>query len=374
MNKKNLFTAICAGGLGIIFLFDSGNLSDGIRRGLSLCSGAVIPSLFPFMALSIFICKSAAADFLSSALRPVTKLLKIPERAGGILLAAAIGGYPAAAKCINDAVTTGCLSQKSASRMLTFCVNPGPPFLIAAVGGAMLGSAKAGIFLLLAQAASAIIIAAAGAFFAKKAPPSAQKSAAGGSTAACIIESIISAAESCFRMCAFIVIACGVLGVCEQGYFFTHICNSPLYKALFAGFFEVTAGCAACGAIGGTAAIIAAGVISAFSGVSVMLQVAAVTEESRISLIPFLLSRPVAAAISAILLKIFFAFSGESAAAFSARGGNINAVLSASAPVAVSLLCMAALFLLSLVPPKSESEPLLRKLFCRCKKQNPFHT
>ena len=151
MKRKNFFTAICAGGLGIVLLFNSGALSNGIRRGLSLCSGAVIPSLFPFMALSVFICKSYAADFFSAALRPVTKFLKLPESAGGILLAAAIGGYPAAAKCINDAVLCGTLTQKTGARMLTFCVNPGPPFLIAAVGGAMLGSIKAGLMLFFAQ-------------------------------------------------------------------------------------------------------------------------------------------------------------------------------------------------------------------------------
>lgn len=354
----------------MILLFDSGSLSDGIRRGLSLCSGAVIPSLFPFMALSIFICKSSAADFFSAALRPITRLLKLPESAGGILLAAAIGGYPAGAKCINDAVLSGALPRKAAARMLTFCVNPGPPFLIAAVGGAMLGSPKLGAMLLAAQATSSMIIAAVGAAFAAPtadfSAPRPQQSGA----AACIIKSVISAAESCFRMCAFIVIACGVLGVCEKGYFFSHICASPLYKALFAGFFEVTAGCAACADIGGVAAVIAAGAIAAFSGVSVMLQAAAATEESRTPLLPFLLSRPAAAVLSAATLRLLFAFSGDYTAAFSVRGSNIEAALSASAPAAVSLFCMAALFLLSLVPPKSESEPLLRNFLQRLRKKS----
>ena len=369
MNRKNFFTAICAGGLGIVLLFNSGALSDGIRRGLSLCSGAVIPSLFPFMALSVFICKSYAADFFSAALRPVTKFLKLPESAGGILLAAAIGGYPAAAKCINDSVLCGTLTQKTGARMLTFCVNPGPPFLIAAVGGAMLGSMKAGLMLFFAQLFSGAVIAASGAFFCKKAPPSLLKAPPRSSSSACIIESVSSAAESCFRMCAFIIIACGALGVCEQGYFFTHICTSPLYKAIFAGFFEVTVGCAACGAIGGSAAIVTAGAISAFSGISVMLQVAAATEESRVPLLPFLVSRPITAALSAVLLRTFFSISGETAAAFSVQGSNIETALSASAPVAVSLLCMSSLFLLSFVPPKSESEPLLKSFWQNVRKK-----
>ena len=94
-----------------------------------------------------------------------------------------------------------------------------------------------------------------------------------------------------------------------------------------------------------------------------MLQVAAATEESRVPLLPFLVSRPITAALSAVLLRTFFSISGETAAAFSVQGSNIETVLSASAPVAVSLLCMASLFLLSLVPPKSESEPLLKSFW-----------
>ena len=78
MNRKSFFTAISALGAGIILLFQSAELSEGIRRGLSVCSYAVIPALFPFMALSVFICKSSAADFFELLFRPVTKLLKIP--------------------------------------------------------------------------------------------------------------------------------------------------------------------------------------------------------------------------------------------------------------------------------------------------------
>ena len=50
--------------------------------------------------------------------------------------------------------------------------------------------------------------------------------------------------------------------------------------------------------------------------------------------------------------QIFLIFSGETTEVFSAMGGKAEAVLSASAPAAVSLLCMASLFLLSIVPSK----------------------
>ena len=364
MSKKSFLTALCAVSLCAILLFSGTNLSEGIRRGLFLCSYSVIPALFPFMALSVFICRSSAAEFFSKLFRPITKLLKIPENCGGILLAAAIGGYPAAAKCINDSVCGGFLDRKTASRMLCFCVNAGPPFLISAVGIGVFGSIRTGFLLFAAQFLSSAIIAVLLSCFSKK-PETFREhySTIYRSNSALIVESIISAAESCFRMCAFIVIACGILEISFGGAVFGFAENKPLLKAIFSGFFEITAGVFSCAEIEGLASVIAAGAIASFSGISVILQVAAVTEESKIPLFSFIVSRFFHAGITAAILRIFFAFSKDTAAVFSTNGGSVEAVLSASAPAAVSMLCMASLFLLSVVPPKTEKEGVLSRIW-----------
>ena len=259
MSKKSFLTALCAVSLCAILLFSGTNLSEGIRRGLFLCSYSVIPALFPFMALSVFICRSSAAEFFSKLFRPITKLLKIPENCGGILLAAAIGGYPAAAKCINDSVCGGFLDRKTASIMLCFCVNAGPPFLISAVGIGVFGSIRTGFLLFAAQFLSSAIIAVLLSCFSKK-PETCREhySTIYRSNSALIVESIISAAESCFRMCAFIVIACGILEISFGGAVFGFAENKPLLKAIFSGFFEITAGVFSCAEIEGLASVIAA--------------------------------------------------------------------------------------------------------------------
>ena len=363
LTGKNFLTALCATALCVILLFNGANLSEGIRKGLNLCSFSVIPALFPFMALSVFICKSRAADFFAEFLKPAAKFLKIPAICSGIIPAAIFGGYPAAAKCINDCVLEGKLDRKTASKMLCYCVNAGPSFLIGAIGTGVFGSLKIGFILFAAQFLSSFLISVVVSAFLKKpeslnySPTFSQKS-----NASCAVEAIISAAESCFRMCAFIIIACGILEIAFSGKTFSML-SSPLAKAFFSGIFEVTAGVFSCGKISGFGAIIAAGSIASFSGISVILQVAAVTEESKIPLFPFLVSRFFHAGLTAILLRIFLIFSKEDVSAFALKGGNYEAVLSASAPAAVSLLCMASLFLLSVVPPKSEKEPLLSRIW-----------
>ncbi len=363
LTKQNFLTALCAVALCAIFLFNGTELSEGIRKGLNLCSFSVIPSLFPFMALSVFICKSRAADFFAGFLKPLSKLLKIPSCCCGILPAAIFGGYPAAAKCINDYVLEGKLDPKTGAKMLCYCVNAGPPFLIGVIGTGIFGSLKIGFLIFAAQFLSSIIIAAMISAFSKT-PENDNFSFSfpRKSNSACAVESIISAAESCFRMCAFIIIACGVLEIIFGGGTFSKI-SSPLAKTLFSGFFEVTAGVFSSGEIGGFSAVIAAGAIASFSGISVILQVAAVTEESKISLFPFIVSRFFHAGITAGFLWAFLFLSGKDVSAFAVKGGNYEAVLSVSAPAAVSLLCMASLFLLSIVPPKSEKDPLLSRIW-----------
>ncbi len=369
MKKRNFLSALLAFAIGIMLLFKSGELSEGIRRGLYICSYSVIPALFPFMALSVYICKSAAGDFFGEALAPVTKFLKLPKISAGALLAAIIGGYPTAAKCVNDLAADGFLDRRTAERMLCFCVNAGPPFLISAVGIGIFGNLKTGFLLFAAQFLSAAIIAILTSFFAEKNKSGEYASVPfQKSNASCVTESVISAAESCFRMCAFIVIACGVFEIFQSGEIFSFFGKNPFAKALFSGIFEVTAGCFACSEIPGFSGIILAGALASFSGISVMLQVAAATDESGINLVPFIISRFFHAGITAALLRVFLAFSGETAEAFAVKGGAYEAVLSASAPAAVSLLCMASLFLLSIVPPKSEKEPVFSRI------KNKFNT
>lgn len=374
MKRNGIFSAILGCAFALLFLFRSAELSDGIRRGLTLCSYSVIPSLFPFMALAGFLAQSRASVFLSSLFLPLTKLLKLPKAAGSLLFSSLIGGYPSAAKSIADFVRNGVLDKKTGERMLCFCVNAGPPFLIGALGIGLFGSAEIGLFLFSAQTLSALTIAFVLSIFSSAPKESGIAELNFGKNSAVLIRSVTKAAESCFQMSAFVVLICGVTDLILDLPTLTFLKENPLWNAVFTGFFEVTAGCFSCGNIPALAAVICGGIAS-FSGLSVMFQIAAITDGSGISLFPFLLSRPIHALLTAGILRVLLCFSEESAAVFSSRNGALEGLLSASAPAAVSLLCMAALFLLSLVPVReAERENSGRKskkffIFWRRKKK-----
>lgn len=126
--KHRLLTAGLTGLGMLVLILDAKTALFGAAEGVSLCVKTVIPSLFPFLFLSILL--TGALNGLSfPALRPLCRLLKIQPEAASIYLVGLLGGYPAGAQSISIACKRGQLSPADARRMMAFCNNAGPAFL-----------------------------------------------------------------------------------------------------------------------------------------------------------------------------------------------------------------------------------------------------
>ncbi len=68
-----------------------------------------------------------------------------------------IGGFPVGANMIASSVENGMLNKSQGRRMMFFCVNAGPAFVINAVGVSLLNSKKAGIILFVSMVISSLI-------------------------------------------------------------------------------------------------------------------------------------------------------------------------------------------------------------------------
>ena len=123
--------SVCAllGALGILILvLDARTALQGAAAGMELCIRTVVPSLFPFL----FLCGLLTDSLWGSRLlflRVVGKRLGIPAGAESILLSGFLGGYPAGASAVGNAVHQGSLSEEDGEHLLTFCSNAGPAFL-----------------------------------------------------------------------------------------------------------------------------------------------------------------------------------------------------------------------------------------------------
>lgn len=125
--KRSATTFICLFFMGILIL-DTKTALLGAYEGIELCIKTVIPSLFPFIVLSMLLTSALLGSFIP-LLKPIGKLLRMPQGAESLWLTGCLGGYPVGAQCIGQAVKSGALHPGDGKRMLCFCANAGPSFL-----------------------------------------------------------------------------------------------------------------------------------------------------------------------------------------------------------------------------------------------------
>lgn len=132
--QKNAAATILASLCMLMLILDSKTALDGAVQGVELCIRTVIPSLFPFFVLSIWLTSSVAGSTIPP-LRPLGKLCGIPNGAESLLVIGLLGGYPVGAKNIRNAYDEGLITRQEAQRMLGFCNNAGPAFIFGIAGG-----------------------------------------------------------------------------------------------------------------------------------------------------------------------------------------------------------------------------------------------
>lgn len=126
--KHKLLIGWSAGMGMVILILDAKTALSGAAEGIRLCLQTVIPSLFPFLFLSILLTQS-----LNAVPIPFPGILRrwmcIPKGGEYLYWIGMLGGYPVGAQSIALACRQGKLSPFDAARMLPFCNNAGPAFL-----------------------------------------------------------------------------------------------------------------------------------------------------------------------------------------------------------------------------------------------------
>ena len=159
--KKWLFPAAasCSGVLALLLLTCGNTAAQGVRDGISLCLASVIPALFPFFVAAQLLTALGAAEVLGRAAGPLfRRLFGINGAGAAAFLLGLLGGYPVGAKAAGSLVRQGLLSPEDGARLLTFCNNAGPAFILGIVGGGVFHSPRAGVWLYLLHAASATAV------------------------------------------------------------------------------------------------------------------------------------------------------------------------------------------------------------------------
>lgn len=129
------------------------------RDGLTLCYNVIIPSLFPFFVLSSLVVELGLVSYLGNLLAPLmVPLFRVPGEGATALALGFVGGYPVGARTTLSLYEKGLCTKTEAERMLAFCNNSGPAFILGVVGAGVFSSGTVGLLLYLAHAAASVCV------------------------------------------------------------------------------------------------------------------------------------------------------------------------------------------------------------------------
>lgn len=138
-------------------LLDAVKVRGTVLEGLQLCVKSVIPSLFPFLVVSSLLTSLGFGELLAGPLSGLMRLYQIGGVGASALVLGLIGGYPVGPRTVAELYHNHLLSKDEANRLLTFCNNANPAFLINTLGVGIFGSVRIGLFLWLIHLLAALL-------------------------------------------------------------------------------------------------------------------------------------------------------------------------------------------------------------------------
>ena len=131
----------------------------GAKDGLMLCFNVIVPSLFPFFVLSSLVVDLGLAAYLGRALEGLMRpLFRVSGSCAAAVALGFIGGYPVGARTALQLYQQGLCSKTEAERLLAFCNNSGPAFILGVVGAGIFGDSRVGLLLYLTHALASLVV------------------------------------------------------------------------------------------------------------------------------------------------------------------------------------------------------------------------
>lgn len=246
-------------------------------QGFIMWAECVLPSLFPFMVITLIMIKSGFAEKASLPLKKITGIFNLPPAAAVCFIISLCSGYPAGSKCVLEFHECGCLTSRDCKKLSYLCSTSGPLFIIGSVGVKMFADKSAGWKILLAHFLSVLVIALIISLFSKKEEKPEFKRAPVKSNllydsfyGAVISVAVAGGFIAFFSVAAQIFSDFNFLIVFEK--FFSLFTDEQSAKAVSLGLVEMTIGCRTLSASTNKLTLPFAGFLITFGGVSILLQ------------------------------------------------------------------------------------------------------
>ena len=287
---KNAIIMIVLAVYGVCLVVFAKQVSFNVTRSLERCMNVIIPSLFAFIVFADVAVKSDLYRIMAKPFALFSKyILGMPVELFGIFLISNTAGYPIGAKLLSELVVSGKTDRYTAGRMLCFCYGAGPAFFVSGCSPAYRRAILFCTNILLAGIMCRL--------FKMKASDSKAKFVF---DAKMLNNSVLNAGKSLFALCAVIIFFSTFMALIETAGFFDaagKVISEPGGKFILSSFFEITHITQL--PMPGRNILPVAAALCSFGGMCVIMQIKAVLSDG-ISLLPFLITRPICGIISAL--------------------------------------------------------------------------
>lgn len=282
---KNILLCIIIFSLFLTLIMFNKTVVEGALDGMVICAQRIIPSLFPFTVVAVFLYNGRYLDSFVSKSEAGQKFI--------IFIISCLGGFPIGAKIISEAYNGGRISRTTAENMLCCAINAGPAFCVSVVGN-IYYSNQIGIIVFASSVISALLIFL---IFNKKSELPETTNHSPGSFTENFVYSVSSAAAAMLSICAYIVIFSSIINLVDT--YFT----DNVFKNVLVGTLEVTT------AVTNSKNIYLSCFFIGFSGISIITQVISITKCFKPNIFKIILSRILNGLLltsnAFILIKIF---------------------------------------------------------------------
>ena len=306
---------------GLVILPDQA--ISGAKDGLALCYNVIVPSLFPFFVLSSLVVDLGLAAYLGRAMEGIMRpLFRVSGSCSAAVALGFIGGYPVGARTALQLYQQGLCTRAEAERLLAFCNNSGPAFILGVVGAGIFGDSRVGLLLYLTHALASVLVGLLFRFYggrdAGKASAARPKPIQTVTVPAAFTGAVTRSFQSTLNICAFVVFFAVVLQLLSACGVFTALARvlalagfEPEWaKRLIAGLLELSSGVSSLrGGAQLTGRISMAAFMLGWAGLSVHCQVLAFLVDSGLSAKTYLVGKLchgfIAAGLTWCLTRLF---------------------------------------------------------------------
>lgn len=350
---KKLVLQIIVAAIIVMIVTNANAAVEYANRAIDICIGIIVPTLFPFFICSGLLIYSGFCETLSRMFRFCMKpLFNVGAMGASAFVIGIVSGYPLGAITTGELYKNSYITKTEAERLLAFCNNSGPLFILGSVGVAMYSKISYGVMLYVCHILAAITVGVLFRFYKKNdyLAPKTVMTSPERSVGEIFSIALSNAISNMLTVCGAVLF----FGVVSQ-LVMSYLPLEGIVLAAASGIVEFVTGSIAVSGLDIPTAqkLIITAFIVGFAGLSVHIQVMAATVKYELSLVPYVVGKVIHGAIAALYTFIYLSINPITSAVFKV---SLDKSFSASAAYSgvVVIICIIAILSIELILPKEQ--------------------